>query len=72
MQLGVPLSESASILAKVPHVRGRVEVVPTPGKDYTILIDYAHSPDGLSNVLSSVKEFSRGRTVAVFGCGETG
>lgn len=69
MQLGVPLSESASILAKVPHVRGRVEVVPTPGKDYTILIDYAHSPDGLSNVLSSVKEFSRGRTVAVFGCG---
>ena len=68
-QLGVSLSESSAILAKVPHVKGRVEVVPTPGKNYTILIDYAHSPDGLSNVLSSVKEFSKGRTVAVFGCG---
>jgi len=69
VQLGVSLRESAAILAKVPHVKGRVEVVPTPGQDYTVLIDYAHSPDGLSNVLSSVKEFSKGRTVAVFGCG---
>jgi len=69
LQLGVPLEESARILAAVPHVKGRVEVVPTPGKDYTILIDYAHSPDGLSNVLSSVKGFAKGRTVAVFGAG---
>ena len=68
-QLGVPLCRSAEILRTVPHVKGRVEVVPTPGKDYTILIDYAHSPDGLENVLSSVQEFSKGRTVAVFGCG---
>lgn len=69
LQLGIPLSRSAGILAAVPHVKGRVEVVPTPGKDYTILIDYAHSPDSLGNVLSSVREFSKGRTVAVFGCG---
>jgi UDP-N-acetylmuramoyl-L-alanyl-D-glutamate--2,6-diaminopimelate ligase len=69
LQLGIPLAKSAEILANVPHVKGRVEVVPTPGKDYTILIDYAHSPDGLENVLSSVQEFSRGRTVALFGCG---
>ena len=33
--LGVSLTESAAVLAKVPHVQGRVEVVPTPGKDYT-------------------------------------
>ena len=69
LALGVSLERSAQALAKVPHVKGRVEVVPTPGKDYTILIDYAHSPDGLQNVLSSVKGFARGRTVAVFGCG---
>jgi UDP-N-acetylmuramoyl-L-alanyl-D-glutamate--2,6-diaminopimelate ligase len=67
--LGVPLAKSADALARVPHVKGRVEVVPTPGKDYTVLIDYAHSPDGLQNVLSSVKDFAKGRTVALFGCG---
>jgi UDP-N-acetylmuramoyl-L-alanyl-D-glutamate--2,6-diaminopimelate ligase len=69
LALGVPLEKSADILSRVPHVKGRVEVVPTPGKDYTILIDYAHSPDGLENVLSSVKGFAKGRTVALFGCG---
>ena len=67
--LGISLEQSARVLAGVPHVKGRVEVVPTPGKDYTILIDYAHSPDGLENVLTSVKGFAKGRTVAVFGCG---
>ena len=50
-------------------IRDRVEVVPTPGKDYTILIDYAHTPDSMVNVLQTVKEFAKGRTVAVFGCG---
>ncbi|MBU5626331.1 UDP-N-acetylmuramoyl-L-alanyl-D-glutamate--2,6-diaminopimelate ligase [Oscillibacter sp. MSJ-2] len=69
LQLGISLEESARVLAAVPHVKGRVEVVPTPGKDYTVLIDYAHSPDGLENVLSSVRGFAKGRTVAVFGCG---
>lgn len=69
LALGIPLEKSAAVLARVPHVKGRVEVVPTPGKDYTILIDYAHSPDGLRNVLSTVKGFARGRTVALFGCG---
>lgn len=69
LALGIPLEKSAEILKAVSHVKGRVEVVPTPGKDYTILIDYAHSPDGLENVLSSVKEFAKGRTIALFGCG---
>ena len=67
--LGVSLQKSAGVLAGVPHVKGRVEVVPTPGKDYTVLIDYAHSPDGMENVLSSVRGFAKGRTVALFGCG---
>ena len=69
LALGVEPEESAKILAAVPHVKGRVEVVPTPGRDYTILIDYAHSPDGLENVLRSAKGFAKGRTVALFGCG---
>ena len=67
--LGVSLEKSADTLSRVSHVKGRVEVVPTPGKDYTVLIDYAHSPDGMVNVLSSVKGFAKGRTIALFGCG---
>lgn len=69
LALGIPLEESAAVLARVPHVKGRVEVAPTPGKDYTVLIDYAHSPDSLVNVLTTVKGFAKGRTVALFGCG---
>ena len=69
LALGIPLKDSARVLTAVPHVKGRVEVVPTPGRDYTVLIDYAHSPDGLENVLSSVQGFAKGRTIALFGCG---
>lgn len=69
LALGIPLKDSARVLAAVPHVKGRMEVVPTPGRDYTVLIDYAHSPDGLKNVLSSVQGFAKGRTIALFGCG---
>jgi len=69
MQLGISLPEIASALKSARGVKGRVEVVPTPGRDYTILIDYAHSPDGLENVLRSVNGFAKGRVIAVFGCG---
>ena len=69
LALGVSLEQSARALANMSGVKGRVEVVPTPGKDYTVLIDYAHSPDGMVNVLTSVKGFAKGRTIALFGCG---
>ena len=69
LMLGVPLDRSAEALRDVPHVKGRMEVAPTPGKPYTVLIDYAHTPDGLENALRSVKGFAKGRTIALFGCG---
>ena len=69
VSLGISLKDAAAALADAPGVKGRVEVVPTPGEDYTILIDYAHTPDGLENVLSSVRGFCKGRLIAVFGCG---
>lgn len=69
LQLGISLQDAAQALATAKGVKGRVEVVPTPGKPYTVLIDYAHTPDGLENVLSSVKGFCKGRLIAVFGCG---
>ena len=68
-QLGISLSDCAEALKTVHGVKGRVEVVPTPGTPYSVLIDYAHTPDGLENVLSSVKDFCKGRLIGVFGCG---
>ena len=67
--LGVPLAECADALARNHGVKGRMEIIPTPGKDYTILNDYSHKPDALENVLESVNGFAKGRTVVLFGCG---
>ena len=69
MQLGISLRDCAAALAAASGVKGRIEVVPTPGKPYTVLIDYAHTPDGLENVLTSVRDFCKGRLISVFGCG---
>ena len=68
MTLGVSLSGCSDALSSAEGVKGRVETVPTDG-DYTVLIDYAHTPDALENVLRAVRETSNGRVVAVFGCG---
>ena len=67
--LGVPLTECADALAKNHGVKGRMEIIPTPGMDFTVLNDYAHKPDALEKVLRSAKEFAKGRVVVLFGCG---
>ncbi|MBQ7330550.1 MAG: UDP-N-acetylmuramoyl-L-alanyl-D-glutamate--2,6-diaminopimelate ligase [Oscillospiraceae bacterium] len=69
LQLGISLNAAAEALAECKGVTGRVEVVPTPGKDFTVLIDYAHTPDGLENVLQSVRGYCKGKLICVFGCG---
>ena len=68
-QLGISLEKCAGALKHVSGVKGRIEVVPTPGMPYTVLVDYAHTPDGLENVLTSVRDFCKGRLISVFGCG---
>ena len=68
-ELGIPPEECAAALATFPGVAGRMEVVPTQGKPYTLLIDYAHTPDALENVLKTVRGFAQNRVIAVFGCG---
>ena len=67
--LGIPMEDCARALSCAKGVKGRIEVVPTPDQPYTVLIDYAHTPDGLENILRSVRDFCRGRVIAVFGCG---
>lgn len=69
LALGISLEESAAALADFAGVKGRMEVLDTRGRDFTVLIDYAHTPDALENVLQTVRGFAKGRTVAVFGCG---
>ena len=69
LTLGVSLKEIADSLCTAQGVKGRAEVVPTPGKDYTVLIDYSHTPDSLENILKTAREFCKGRLIAVFGCG---
>ena len=66
--LGVTLPEAAKALALCVGVKGRCEVVPLPAP-YTVIIDYAHTPDGLKNILSTVCGFADGRVIALFGCG---
>ena len=68
LQIGMSLSDAAHSLATATGVKGRVEVVPT-NTDYTVLIDYAHTPDGVENVLRAVRGFAKGRVIALFGCG---
>ena len=66
--LGIPIEDAAQALSLCQGVRGRAEVVPTD-TDYTVLIDYAHTPDGLKNILSTVCGFADARVLIVFGCG---
>lgn len=68
LTLGVSLEACAAALGTAQGVKGRAEVVPTD-TDYTVLIDYAHAPDGVSNILRTVRGFAEGRVIALFGCG---
>lgn len=66
--LGVPMEVILSALAECSQVRGRFQPVQLPG-GFTAIVDYAHTPDGLENVLRSINEFKTGRVITVFGCG---
>jgi UDP-N-acetylmuramoyl-L-alanyl-D-glutamate--2,6-diaminopimelate ligase len=68
VSLGLPLVGILDALKTFNGVKGRIEVVPT-GRDFSIIIDYAHTPDALEKILKSVKSFANGRVVALFGCG---
>lgn len=66
--LGLDYGVIGAALASVGGVKGRAELVPTD-TDYKVIIDYAHSPDGLENILHTAKGFTKGRVIVVFGCG---
>jgi UDP-N-acetylmuramoyl-L-alanyl-D-glutamate--2,6-diaminopimelate ligase len=65
---GIGRDEIREGLNNVDNVPGRSEIVNT-NTPYTVIVDYAHSPDGLQNILASVKEYAKGRVITLFGCG---
>lgn len=66
--LGIDKETIKNALASAHGVKGRFEIYPAH-KDYTVIIDYAHSPDGLKKILETIKGFAKGRIVVLFGCG---
>lgn len=66
--LGISLEDIKKGLEAVVNVPGRVEMLRTQ-TPYRMILDYSHSPDALSNILRTVREFCRGRIILVFGCG---
>ena len=66
--LGFSYDEIMASAEDVKPIRGRAQIIPLE-EDFTVMLDYAHTPDALENILSSISEFHRGRIVTVFGCG---
>ena len=69
-ELGVDLTGAVAALAEIPPIDGRFQRVPFPAANLpTVIVDYAHTEDGLEKVLRTASEIAPGRVVAVFGCG---
>ncbi|WAM31117.1 UDP-N-acetylmuramoyl-L-alanyl-D-glutamate--2,6-diaminopimelate ligase [Caldicellulosiruptor naganoensis] len=66
--LGIDLETIKKGLESVKAIPGRFEIVESNDK-FTIVIDYAHTPDGLLNLMKTVDEVAKGRKVLLFGCG---
>lgn len=67
--LGYDLGKSLQILAEIQGVPGRMERVSANGHPFAVYVDYSHTPDSLENALQTVRQFTRGRVLVVFGCG---
>jgi len=66
--LGLSREEIRGAVAELSGVPGRIQAVPN-ARGLKIFVDYAHTPDGLKNIISAVRETTNGRVFTVFGCG---
>lgn len=70
LHLGLELDEIARALPQFTGVPGRMEQVQVqPNQDISVIVDYAHTPDSLENLLKAARPFISGRMICVFGCG---
>lgn len=68
LKMGFSIDDISDACKKLDYIKGRAEIIKTP-RNFTVMIDYAHTPDGLESILQSVREFTKGRVITVFGCG---
>ncbi|HBP65491.1 MAG TPA: UDP-N-acetylmuramoyl-L-alanyl-D-glutamate--2,6-diaminopimelate ligase [Desulfosporosinus sp.] len=68
VERGYSAESVAEALAEIPGVPGRFESVRL-GQPFQVIVDYAHTPDGLENVVRTAQSFTKGRLITVFGCG---
>jgi len=66
--LGIEPEKIREGLEAVASVPGRIEMLQT-GTPYKVILDYSHAPEALRNILKTVRQFTRNRVIAVFGCG---
>ena len=66
--MGIDSKTVVEALESSTSVRGRAEVV-DEGQSFTVLVDYAHTPDSLQNILETIRETSNGEVIVIFGCG---
>lgn len=64
----VPMDVILSAMRDFKAVAGRFEMV-DEGQPFTVIVDYAHTPDGLEKILETANEITKGRIIVVFGCG---
>ena len=68
LALGMTLEQACAALATAKGIKGRAEIVPT-GRDFTVMIDYSHTPDSMENILRTVRGYAKGRIIGLFGAG---
>ncbi|EWM55260.1 UDP-N-acetylmuramoyl-L-alanyl-D-glutamate--2,6-diaminopimelate ligase [Ruminococcus flavefaciens] len=68
LEAGLTIDNIIPAIEEYNGVKGRCEVIPT-GLDFTVICDYAHTPDALENILRSVKEYTENDLICLFGCG---
>lgn len=69
LQTGVSATQAVAALSRLSGVRGRLELAALTADKVPVLVDFAHTPDGLQKLLQSVRAHTQNRIILVFGCG---
>lgn len=64
----IPIDIIKEGIKNIKGVPGRIQTIPN-NKGFNVIVDYAHTPDGLDNIIKAVREFTKGRVITIFGCG---